>query len=103
MAYDSPNTCKYSYSPEEGMCAKSSPQVETEFKELTGAIETLDASLSRLGDRIMPVVRESSACPQGISAPERELVPLANELRRNRQKIEGLSERIQSWLNRIEL
>lgn len=105
MAYDSPNcTAAAKASAFDGGCIeKSSPQVETQFKEMGSAIERLDNMLDRLGDRIVLVIREVGPTPCGVGAPEAELVPLANELRRNRQKVESLTDRVQSWINRIEL
>ena len=105
MAYDSPNcTAAAKASAFDGGCLeKSSPQVETEFKEIGSAIDALDNVLMHLGDRINPVIRETGPSPCSVGAAEAQLVPLANELRRSRQKIESLTDRVQSWINRIEL
>lgn len=82
---------------------KTNTQVEEGFSDLSKSIENLDNLLMRLGDKLCPVLRleEAEGCAPPI--PECILVPLAEELRDRRKRIDRASDQVQSWLARIEI
>lgn len=86
-----------------GISTRDTTQVEEEFRAMHGTISLLEGLLDVLGGKITPVLR--SELPQKVDAstPECGLVPLAEEIRTNRRKLEIAADRILSWLNRIEL
>ena len=87
-------------------CAPPSPtQVEDELGSLSSTIEALDSLLLQLGDRISSVIREvpPEPCGKGVGMPSGALVPLANQMRDRRWRLESLCGRVDSWLNRLEI
>lgn len=81
----------------------ASSQVNRELGELSEAIHSLDEMLMRLGDKIACVLVDEGKGCEDPSCPQPMLVPLADQIRVNRQRIVNLRDRVQSQVNRIEL
>ena len=94
MSFDNPIACG---SP------KAETQIETGFSDLAKSIGNLDDLISRVNDKITPVLRMEPGNKEVSSAPDCTLVPLAEELRNQRRRVDSLVDYVQSWLNRIEL
>lgn len=83
---------------------KQASHVEAELGRLSNATERLDNLVGRLGNRLcavimpMPVAGEAIPC-----APRPTLVPLADSIRTDRERVEDSCERLLSLLNNMEL
>ena len=78
-------------------------QVARELSELAEAISSLDQTLMRLGDKIACVLVDEGKAIGGEAVPQPMLVPLADQIRDNRLRVNNLRDRVQSQVNRIEL
>ena len=94
MGYDSPIACG---------ATKANTQIEEGFSDLGKSIGNLDDLLSRVNEKIAPVLRMENEAKGINGAPDCSLVPLAEELRNHRRRVDRLADQVQSWLNRIEL
>ena len=91
------------YNDNAATCSPSrETQIEEQFNNLRGAIENLESRLASLGSRLDPVLRGETPKPCGVGK-DGELVPLANQIREAKYRIDGSAERIAGWLDRIEL
>ena len=82
---------------------KANSQVEEQFLDLSKSLSNLDDLLMRLGDKISPALRMEPEAKGLPGAPDCSLVPLAEEIRGHRRKVERAADQVQSWINRIEL
>lgn len=82
---------------------KAQSQVGENFSDLSKSIGNLDDLLSRLGDKLCPVLRMEPEAKGLAGAPDCTIVPLAEEVRSHRRRVDRAADLVQSWLNRIEL
>lgn len=76
-------------------------QVTREREELDSAIQRLSESIEELETRLGNVMRLSEPTPDEDQKQE-ELVPLANQLRTLRSRVQALNDRLISLRNRLE-
>lgn len=85
-------------------CAVRETQVQMEACKLRETLNFLNDRLVELGLRIKPVLRsESECCAKDPSVPQGYLVPLAEDYRNNREQVEAMIGRVDSYLNQLEL
>lgn len=91
--------------PKSAGIARPNTQVDDQFSDLSKSIQNLDDLLGRMTEKLIPVLRNELVAGANTTpcAPECGLVPLAEEIRHNRKKVDRAAEQVQSWLSRIEI
>ena len=93
-----------SISPNANCAVSRETQVQTQACRLRETLNLLNERLVELGCRIEPILLNESACNgEEIDPPQDHLVPLAEDYRNNRQQVEAMIARVDSYLNRLEL
>jgi len=82
-------------------CARLTQVVE-QLNSLDGNVESLENIVNELGERLLPLLTESSIAKDEAQVDER-LVPLANSIRVERKRVQVLYDRISDILKRLEL
>jgi chaperonin cofactor prefoldin len=84
---------------------KRPSEVSQEIGHMAAAIQELDTQLSRLFDRLTPVLRHQlpSTCKQEECEKDQELVQVAGEVRTSRYNIEEFISQVRDTLDRLEI
>ena len=80
-------------------------EVAQEINHLDAAIVELDTQLSRLFQKLTPVLRhpEPQCSPDGDCKTSQELVPVAGDVRRNRHNIDEFIASVRDVIARLEV
>lgn len=78
-------------------------QVREQMDIVNAATMSTGDSLRELKERLEPVLRHEIACKSGEESPQRELVPVANELRDMHERAAGNNAIVIDILDRLEL
>jgi hypothetical protein len=80
------------------------PQVTRELAQLGNALDHLDKAMHGLFDRLVPVTSDATPVDKAHEAKETEqLVPLAEEIRAYRRRVQGVSSNLANRTSRLEL
>lgn len=82
---------------------KRQSEINGEMVNLEDAISTFSVMLDDLETNLRPVLRMSDPQPENCTPPEITLVPLANRIRVERNRILYNNDRLKDLLNRMEL
>lgn len=83
---------------------KNTRQIQNELVILTDSISNLDKSLANLGERLCIVcLGENPKGPDSVEGSSQHLVPLANEIRTQSNRINSLYYFVEDILDRLEL
>ncbi len=82
---------------------KRASQISEEIKRIDEQFNMIQAQLTRLEDRLTPILVSLISTPTDEAKKDIELVPLANYLRTKFNELTDISNRIESLCQRIEL
>lgn len=88
---------------EKGAIGKRESQYDEQMSALVCEISRTADLQSVLAERLASVLRDEVSTAKDNSAPLDEIVPLANDLRVQRCRIEGINANLDSMINALEL
>ena len=84
-------------------CAARTPQVSGQVQRLEKAIVRMAEVRSQVEDRISAILMPASPCGTEPGKDKPQAVPLAQELERLTELVNGLSNSMENMLSRVEL
>jgi len=78
-------------------------QISAELQELFAAQEAVSKSVGELEKALLPVLLSPQIETRNDAKPDKELVPLAHELRKSRTALLSLTNKLDKMRQRVEL